>query len=117
MAVRGRVARTIPSANAPTADLHIYRPEGTAGVPRPVILWVIGVGFSMCSGQGMAALQMVSSEAIRLTRKGLLAVPRGGPTSDQEPPRLTPADSWKLAHLVAALEPTALRVSNRRAAR
>jgi hypothetical protein len=77
----------IPSASAPTAHLHIYRPEGTAGGPRPVILWVIGVGFSMCSGQGMAALQMVSSKAIRLTRRVYWRFPAAGlPPIASHPP-------------------------------
>ena len=35
----------IPTPDAPAAHLDIHMPNGPAGTPRPVILWVHGGGF------------------------------------------------------------------------
>jgi acetyl esterase/lipase len=47
-----RVAVTV--ADAPTAYLDIYTPDGTGGKPRPMILWIHGGGFLSGSAANVA---------------------------------------------------------------
>jgi len=53
----------VPVPGAPVAYLDIYRPEGTAGKPRPVILWVHGGGFISGSAATVADYAIMLAHA------------------------------------------------------
>ena len=53
----------IPSPDAPTAHLDIYVPNGPAGEPRPVILWVHGGGFISSSTKTVADYAILLAHA------------------------------------------------------
>lgn len=66
----GQVARTvterrvsIPVPDAPTAYLDIYTPDGAAGTPRPVIMWVHGGGFVSGSAANVADYAILLAHA------------------------------------------------------
>jgi len=56
-------SETVPVPGAPAAYVNIYTPEGGAGRPRPVILWIHGGGFISSSPQTVADYAIMLAHA------------------------------------------------------